>query len=198
MSSHYITIAILYVIMTLVLVLSYDGVKNPAEENKREKQRKSVTSFKYYYRFCQLVYIYSLASFFVIGPQAVGSLFHDLSSLYLGAAISLLGTTLFVSAKLALGTNYSHCSNMYLPNDIITQGIYKYIRHPIYTANIISIFGLFVCTGSVIVLSVWVGMCFYYNRSARIEEDCLSESFEAYTTYKSKTGRFCPKAKIAA
>ena len=125
------------------------------------------------------------------------SLFHSLPTLYLGASVSIIGAVIFSAAKLNLGKQYSHCSNMYLPKDIVTNGVYKYIRHPIYTANLLIVFGLFITTGSLLVFAVGFGMTVYYQRSANIEEKYLEITFENYKIYKKSTGRFLPKKTAA-
>jgi protein-S-isoprenylcysteine O-methyltransferase Ste14 len=187
------TIAILYLVVGLVSLLMYDGkkVQDPAESERRPLN--SVSSFRYIYRLSQLTYLYTLVLLFMGRHELTVSLFHHTATLYLGAWISVVGIVLFIGAKSTLGQHYSHCSQMYLPKDIVMEGIYGHIRHPIYTANLIIIFGLFVSTGDVFVLSLWGTMLVYYHRSARLEERDLKLEFPSYGHYMQKTGRFLPK-----
>ena len=56
--------------------------------------------------------------------------------MYSGVAISAFSLALFVSSKISLGNNYSPCYDQRVPNKIVTSGIYKLVRHPIYLSNI--------------------------------------------------------------
>lgn len=190
--SHQLTIASVYLIIGLVSLLMYDGKRGKAPDEDR-RPLNSVSSFRYIYRFSQLTYVYALFVFFMGRHELTLSLFHSLATWYLGAWISVVGIVLFIGAKTALGQHYSHCSQMFLPKDIVTEGIYSHIRHPIYTANLIIIFGLFVATGDLLVITVWFIMLGYYHRSARLEELDLQDEFPSYRRYMERTGRFLPK-----
>jgi len=191
--SHQLTIACVYLIVGLVSLLMYDGKKTKAPEVGERRPLNSVSSFRYIYRLSQLTYLYALVLLFMGRHELTLSLFHSLATLYLGAWISVVGIVLFIGAKTALGQNYSHCSQMLLPKDVVTEGIYGYIRHPIYTANLIMIFGLFVATGDLLVIAIWCVMLGYYHRSARLEESDLQQEFPSYRRYMESTGRFMPK-----
>ncbi len=191
--SHQLTIAFLYLIIGLVSLLMYDAKKFQAASATDRRPGSSVSSFRYIYRLSQMTYLYALVMFFLGRHELTFSLFHNLATLYLGAWISVAGIVLFIGAKTTLGQHYSHCSQMYMPKDIVMDGIYGHIRHPIYTANLIIIFGLFVTTGDVFVLSLWCTMLGYYHRSARIEEGDLRHAFPSYQRYMERTGRFLPK-----
>lgn len=191
--SHHLTIALLYSMIGLVSLLMYDAKKIQASTDANRRPMTSVSTFRYVYRISQLTYLYALALFFMGRHELTLSLFHNLVTLYTGAWISVAGILLFIGAKSTLGQNYSHCSQMYAPKDIVMEGIYGHIRHPIYTANLIIIFGLFVATGDVFVLALWATMLGYYHRSARLEERGLRAEFPTYTHYMERTGRFLPK-----
>ncbi|SMF11004.1 methyltransferase family protein [Pseudobacteriovorax antillogorgiicola] len=196
---HQYTIGSIYLILAMISIYSYDKKKLSPEKDQRAKQNKSVTSFKYFYRFSQLVCLSTIAMFFMASPTPLqGTWSQEPTFLYLGAAFSILGVLIFVGAKMELGNdNYSHCSNMFLPKDIIRTGLYKYIRHPIYTANLVMILGLFISSGNYLVLATWLVMGLYYNHSARIEEQCLEHAFTEYKDYKKSTGRFLPWRELA-
>jgi protein-S-isoprenylcysteine O-methyltransferase Ste14 len=192
--SHQLTIAFVYLVIGLISLLMYDGKRS--QEPQDRQPMLSVASFRYIYRLSQLAYLYALVLFFMGRHELTYSLFHNLATLYMGAWISVAGIVLFIGAKTALGQHYSHCSQMFLPKDIVTEGIYSHIRHPIYTANLIMIFGLFVATGDVLVISLWAIMLGYYHRSARLEERGLQHEFPSYGLYMERTGRFLPRPQL--
>jgi protein-S-isoprenylcysteine O-methyltransferase Ste14 len=191
--SHQVTVASLYLMIGLVSLLMYDGKKLQASSEADRRPMNSVSSFRYIYRLSQLTFVYALVMLFMGRHELTLSLFHNLATLYLGAWISVAGIVLFIGAKTTLGHHYSHCSQMYMPKDIVMEGIYGHIRHPIYTANLIIIFGLFVATGDLFVLTLWCTMLGYYHRSARLEEVGLKHAFPTYTHYMERTGRFLPR-----
>ena len=64
--------------------------------------------------------------------------FHNQVNLrYLGVSISSIAITFFISSKISLGKNYSPCFDQRTPSSITTDGIYKFVRHPIYSSNIL-------------------------------------------------------------
>ena len=191
--NHQLTIALLYLMIGLVSLLMYDAKKIQASGDANRRPMNSVSTFRYVYRISQLTYLYALVLLFMGRHELSFSLFHNLATLYAGAWISVAGIVLFIGAKSTLGQNYSHCSKMFVPKDIVMDGIYGHIRHPIYTANLIIIFGLFVTTGDVFVLALWGTMLGYYHRSARLEERGLRAAFPNYTHYMERTGRFLPR-----
>ena len=191
--SHQLTVALLYSMIGLVSLLMYDAKKIQVAGDANRPPMNSVSTFRYVYRLSQLTFLYALALFFMGRHELTVSLFHNLATLYAGAWISVAGILLFIGAKSTLGQNYSHCSQMYVPKDIVMDGIYGHIRHPIYTANLIIILGLFVATGDVFVLALWGTMLGYYHRSARLEERGLRAAFPTYTHYMERTGRFLPR-----
>ncbi len=77
---------------------------------------------------------------------------------------------------------------------VVTGGIYRFIRHPQYSALIISGFGLLLVWPRFVALIAYVTMCFVYHFLAWVEErECLGKFGEKYESYLKLTGRFFPK-----
>jgi protein-S-isoprenylcysteine O-methyltransferase Ste14 len=117
---------------------------------------------------------------------------HSISRLA-GVAVSVVGVIVFILAKTSLGEHYTPCFNSFLPNQLVSHGIYKYIRHPIYLGNLLIFSGAFIASGSLWVGLNLMGIIWLYNRTATIEEKKLIEVFEDYKNYLESTGRFLPK-----
>lgn len=80
-------------------------------------------------------------------------------------------------------------------NRMVFNGIYKYVRHPIYAGILVSMISYAFFTASVfkLLLTLIMGVVFYYKSNN--EENWMLEKFEQYRRYKKKTGRFLPKLK---
>ncbi len=122
-------------------------------------------------------------------------------NLILGSFASLLAlasTAFAVSAISTLGKNWSLKARILESQELITNGAFQLVRHPIYTAML----GLLVATG--IVFSRWyttlIAIClFLIATKIRMiaEEKLLNEKFpEQYKAYASKTPSLIPFLKI--
>ena len=121
-------------------------------------------------------------------------MFHDNSFFsYIGISISSIAIALFISSKITLGKNYSPCYDQRKPKSITSSGLYKYVRHPIYTSNVLLLIGTFVISGSYLMLINIFILSLFYIISAYREEKYLINNFSYYSTYSRKTGMFIPK-----
>lgn len=79
--------------------------------------------------------------------------------------------------------------------DLITDGIYSKIRHPIYTSALLIMAG-----GSLLMQEFWslvvaFGMIGFYYWKSCFEEKLLAVRFAEYARYQKQTGRFLPRRK---
>src|SRR5699024_7788257 len=83
------------------------------------------------------------------------------------------------------------------PNaELITHGIYKFIRHPIYTGLLIFLLGIslfFAGISRFILLLITIVL---FVRKANYEEERLIIKFKDYKKYKEKTRQFLPKISL--
>ncbi len=110
----------------------------------------------------------------------------------LGLFVTLLGTTLYGISNFTMGRCWS--VKVESKPRVVDEGIYGYIRHPIYLSVLIASFGLswaFFSAPS-FVYNVFISLPFYYYRSLR-EEIVLSKNLKGYKNYMKRTGRFFPK-----
>jgi len=112
-----------------------------------------------------------------------------------GVVIALMGFFLLQWAQTALGQSWSDTPRMLDGQTLVTNGPYRWIRHPIYTAFLL-ILGttLFISANWLIGLS-WTGMTVLEIISRiRFEEDLMLEYFgNQYREYMKRTGRLFPK-----
>ena len=80
------------------------------------------------------------------------------------------------------------------PEKVVNTGAFKYVRHPLYLASILTYLGVAVSTLSLLSLAVLLVAFVFHNYIADYEERLLEEKFgEEYTSYKKRTGKWVPK-----
>jgi protein-S-isoprenylcysteine O-methyltransferase Ste14 len=117
---------------------------------------------------------------------------HDDSFRIAGLFILMTATLLHVQAMKCLGDNYSPCFDSHLPLRIVTQGPYRYVRHPIYLANILLCAGYTLASCSLLVLALTAYGAFKIVKALMKEEAYLAKTFPEYEDYQAKTARLIP------
>ena len=140
-----------YITVGLISFIMYN--KSNTNYNSNTGKIRSLKSFMYFYKILQLSTLLAcIFSFWSDSPTLI-KLFNNSNFLiYLGISISGLSISLFAIARFSLGDNYSPCYDSYLPKNINTKGIYSIVRHPIYSSNILLVLGIFLSSGSLLIL----------------------------------------------
>ncbi len=83
-------------------------------------------------------------------------------------------------------------------HEIITEGPYSVMRHPLYLFSFIGAFGLGLASENLLVLAVIVAFyLLYYPLTILSEEHTLISKFgQTYIDYAKKTPRFIPKSSL--
>lgn len=116
----------------------------------------------------------------------------NISVTVLSLAFVLFGKFKLALSLKRLGQNYSPLFDAYYPQEIISSGEYKRIRHPIYLYNLFVSFGLAISSGSLwVLLSASIG-CAFVLKSIFLEEAYLQKKFADYPEYQTKTWRLIP------
>jgi protein-S-isoprenylcysteine O-methyltransferase Ste14 len=112
-----------------------------------------------------------------------------------GAAfiISGIGALVFMIAMLQLNKNLSPFPTPKSNAQLIQNGLYKYVRHPIYTGILLSFMGYAIYVASLYKLIITILLLFVFIVKSIYEEKKLIGHFNNYVSYKKKTGRFFPK-----
>ena len=112
----------------------------------------------------------------------------------LGLLLTALGVGISIWARLSLGSNWSSLVTLKDGHELIRAGLYRWVRHPIYTGILLGMIGTAMIKGQ---LRGWVGLAivfagFYYK--ARREEKFLREEFGGdFDAHAQQTGMFLPK-----
>ena len=78
---------------------------------------------------------------------------------------------------------------------LVVQGVYAYIRHPLYSGMMLELSGLFLYIPSITVLVACVLGLLWVMIQARLEEMDLVQRLPAYLEYMQRVARFVPRRK---
>jgi protein-S-isoprenylcysteine O-methyltransferase Ste14 len=137
--------------------------------------------------FIPLIWIASPAFSFAEYPLHVGPLVS-------GIVCFVIGLWLFYRSHADLGTNWSITLEVRERHRLITQGIYRRIRHPMYSALVL--YG----AAHALVIPNWVAgpsnlvaLAVLFALRIRAEESMMLEQFgDEYTAYMARTKRLVP------
>jgi protein-S-isoprenylcysteine O-methyltransferase Ste14 len=113
--------------------------------------------------------------------------------LWIGLLLYTAGLGIAVSARLELGRNWSDIEAAHLQRDhaVVASGLYRYIRHPIYTGDLLLLAGLELALNSWLVLGVALIAAVVSQKAAREEKDLVG-GIPDYAAYCRRTKRFIP------
>ena len=112
----------------------------------------------------------------------------------IGIIIFILSGIIMAIGRLQLGKFATGKLSIQQDHVLIDTGLYKYIRHPIYTTGIVGGFFYFMCFNSLLMGIFYTAfVLLIFTQRANYEEKILEEEFgEEYTIYKQKTKKFFP------
>ncbi len=105
------------------------------------------------------------------------------------------GLALIGVAALGLGTSLTPTPVPTSSSSLKTGGLYRFVRHPIYTGVLIVIVAMTLRSGSWIHLAIAVATVVFFDRKAAWEEQQLIERFAGYPEYAARTPKFVPFTK---
>jgi protein-S-isoprenylcysteine O-methyltransferase Ste14 len=110
-----------------------------------------------------------------------------------GSVIFFMGLGTAVLGRVQLGKNWVDLEDFQvLPEQsLTTRGIYRYIRHPIYSGDIVLLTGLQLALNSWLVVVVFA-LLMITVKQALAEEALLARVFPDYAEYCRRTKRFIP------
>jgi protein-S-isoprenylcysteine O-methyltransferase Ste14 len=114
---------------------------------------------------------------------------------WIGAVLEILFLPLFYESHRQLGKNWSVTLEIRDKHRLVTDGLYGYVRHPMYSS-----FWLW-ALAQAFLLPNWVagfagiaGVAILYFSRVDAEEAMMRQSFgEAYDAYAARTGRVIPR-----
>ena len=117
---------------------------------------------------------------------------HNVPMAATGAALATLGALLAFTARGVIGRNWGPPAMRKNDTQLVTNGPYSLIRHPIYAGILLMMAGT-----AIGLMPIWwlvaVAAGVYFITSARSEESYLTERFpDAYPAYKARTKMLVP------
>ena len=78
--------------------------------------------------------------------------------------------------------------------ELISDGVFRFVRHPIYLGAILFYLTMIIITGSLASVAVWIIIIFFYYLISKYEERILRQQFgESYDVYRKRVGMLFPK-----
>jgi protein-S-isoprenylcysteine O-methyltransferase Ste14 len=75
---------------------------------------------------------------------------------------------------------------------VVDRGPYRWVRHPLYTSEIVSSLGIAVAANSFWAFALWLVLCGLQVYRAVREEQLLMRALPAYRSYRSRTAALLP------
>lgn len=112
---------------------------------------------------------------------------------YLGLFFATLGMVISVISLANLDENLTVFPTPKQNSELITKGLYKFSRHPIYSGILLFVFGFAIFWESYYKLLISVLLLILFYLKTLYEEKQLKKKYPNYIHYQKVTGRFFPK-----
>ncbi len=109
-----------------------------------------------------------------------------------GAFLLALGAALLGAGVLKLGSSLTALPHPRDHASLRTDGIYQFVRHPIYGGLILLVAGYCFALPSALELLFAVGTFFFFDQKSRVEERWLAGRYPNYPEYAKQTRKFFP------
>src|SRR5262245_13606485 len=110
----------------------------------------------------------------------------------LGAALFAAGVFLYRAAGTSLGESLSPFTEPRAGALLVTGGLYRYIRHPMYLSEVLVAVGAPLTLGSRGVVWLAVGTLLVLAVRVLREEEALARTYPEYVRYAARTKRIVP------
>jgi protein-S-isoprenylcysteine O-methyltransferase Ste14 len=110
----------------------------------------------------------------------------------IGTVLKNVGLALVIWAGLNLGRNLTPLPKPKQDAQLVTSGLFAWMRHPIYTALMLLTFGSSLERGHLIALILSACLAILLEFKSRREEAWLLEQFPDYAAYRFRVKKFFP------
>jgi len=110
-----------------------------------------------------------------------------------GGLLFLAGLATAIAGRVALGQSWSNIEDATVQADhaLVSRGVYRFIRHPIYTGDSLLLLGLQLALNSWLAVAMLAPLAVFARR-AIAEETRLAQVIPGYEAYCRRTKRFVP------
>ena len=110
----------------------------------------------------------------------------------IGAVLLVAGLWLFAGGALRQGGQFTTMPRPRSDADLLVDGPYRLVRHPMYGGIVIGGFGWALVTASPMTLGLAVLATVFFDLKSRREERWLEDRFPGYPAYRARTRRLIP------
>jgi len=187
----------LYTLFSIIRIEYYRKAKRARHKTVIEERKK-------YSVWLSIFICYAVFTFFVyiLFPQALtwATVRLPVWSRLIGAFLGVVALLWFIWIHRTLGSNLSVRLQIKDLQQLVTDGPYRWIRHPMYTAFYVLHIAAFFLTANWFIGVTWLaGLTFIILLRVNREEAMMVERFgEQYVSYMARTGRFIPTARLRA
>lgn len=161
----------------------------PAEAKSEAARNAKVQAVGNWLVLSQFIMIAAIA----LMPKTFLPLAWDVPFSFIGFGLVGLGVILVLMAITALGPSLSAHPAPRSRSGLVTDGLYRWMRHPIYTGLLAATLGVAISNGVWPQIVIWVALLSLLIFKSRFEESLLREKYPNYEAYAAKTGRFLPR-----
>ena len=143
------------------------------------------------------VFFLKITSIIAFAVTIAGLLFlvyHNsiISNNIIAITIQILSVLLMIWARVVFGIKSFHAPANTYKEKLVTNGPYKWLRHPIYAAVIYFFLASIIAYPNIKTIIAVLSIIISTIVRMLLEEKTLSENFEAYDAYYKQTKRFIP------
>lgn len=111
----------------------------------------------------------------------------------IGLFLFILGVGIRLLCRKKLASSFTYMLKVTDDQELITDGIYKYIRHPAYSGDLLAQLGLTIFFSSFYGFVLMLMLIFPFLYRIKIEEEMLIERFgDSYIKYQMDTRKLIP------
>ncbi len=111
-----------------------------------------------------------------------------------GLALVMLGTAVNLLGRISLGHNWANEATLYVEQTLVTSGVYRLVRHPLYASLLWFGVGASLIHANPLALALMLGVFQPAMRwRATLEEEMLGARFPEYARYQARVGMFWPR-----
>ena len=186
----------LLIVILYFLIRFYFSIKLIKKHNIYKRHYtviRIVKNFGYFLQYTVIPFIWVYTNIFDFFQLKTSSIIQTVV-IFIGVA----NTLFFYIIHNQLMENFSPYVEVFEKQKLVTTGVYKYIRHPMYLQLLIyAVFiGLYTQNFLIFIIEI-VGWCVMYINRIQKEEQILEDKFkEEYIEYKMNTPRLFPSLKF--
>ena len=189
-----VILIVVYSLFSIIRIEYYRRARKAGYKTVIEERRK-------YPIWLSIFICYTVFTFFmyILFPQTLAWAKITLTSWLrlLGAFIAIVALLWFIWIHRSLGSNLSVRLRIKESQELVTDGPYRWIRHPMYSAFFLLHLAVFFLTANWFIGITWLAglIAIIFLRVKREEAMLLAQFGDKYSNYMEQTGRFFPSVK---